>query len=400
MLFEIIDQKGNCKNIFLNNEIVSEPEYDKLTRTWSYHTSLKELDIKYAYLYSQGRSLNDCCPDDLQNDWQAIKQTHIAYINSFKNGFCEIEDHCFYDLVPRSFVIDYFKIKSEITDHIINNYEKPENYDFLVELLKFITNIREQRLNINSNVLIDQLHNLKTRSFYSKLFSCNSYIDYNIFGTNTGRLTTHKNSFPILTMNKDYRSVVEPTNEWFVELDFNAAELRCLLALNEQKQPVNDVHDWHGAIFAKLLDQEMSRDDIKRKIFSWLYGPANISLGIPQIERCYDKQKALKKYWNGVEVENPFGRKIKADEFHALNALIQSTTSDVFLRRAIAVNKLLEGKKSFTMGLIHDSMVIDFAREDKTLLPELIKVFGETDLGDFKVNTRVGTNFGNMKRMR
>ena len=52
------------------------------------------------------------------------------------------------------------------------------------------------------------------------------------------------------------------------------------------------------------------------------------------------------------------------------------------------------------MGLIHDSMVIDFAREDKTLLPELIKVFGETDLGEFKVNTRVGTTFGNMKRMR
>ena len=88
----------------------------------------------------------------------------------------------------------------------------------------------------------------------------------------------------------------------------------------------------------------------------------------------YDKRKVLNKYWDGSTVTNPFGRKIVADEFHALNAVIQSTTSDTFLRRAIAVNKLLENKKSFTMGLIHDSMVIDFDRNDKDILENLIKV--------------------------
>jgi DNA polymerase I-like protein with 3'-5' exonuclease and polymerase domains len=99
-------------------------------------------------------------------------------------------------------------------------------------------------------------------------------------------------------------------------------------------------------------------------------------------------------------VVNHFGRRIKADQFHALNAIIQSTTSDTFLRRAIAVNKILEGRKSFTMGLIHDSMVIDFDREDKGLLKNLIKEFGNTDLGLFKVNTSLGTDFGNMRRFR
>mgnify|MGYP003663234934 CR=1 FL=1 len=400
MLFEIIDQKQYCKNIYRDNKIISDPDYKSLSKTWSYHSSLKSYDIEYASLYSLGKTLEDCCPDDLQNDWQEIKQKHMAYIKSFQNGLCELHEHCFYDLVPESFVIDYFKIKSQITEHVLNNYDKPENYNFLFELSKLLTDIRDKDLNVNPGALKNSLHELKARNFHNKLFACNPYIDYNLFGTITGRLTTKKDSFPILTMNKDYRAVVEPINEWFVELDFNAAELRCLLALNEQPQPVNDVHDWHGAIFAKLLDQEMDRDDIKRKIFGWLYGPANVSLGIPQIERCYDKQKALKKYWNGIEVKNPFNRIIKADEFHALNALIQSTTSDMFLRRAIAVNKLLEGKKSFTMGLIHDSIVIDFAREDKAMLPDLINVFGETDLGNFKVNTRVGTNFGNMKRMR
>ena len=113
-----------------------------------------------------------------------------------------------------------------------------------------------------------------------------------------------------------------------------------------------------------------------------------------------EKQKALQKYWNGKEIQNPFGRVVKADEFHALNALIQSTTSDTFLRRAIAVNKLLKGRNSFTMGLIHDSMVIDFDRNDKDILDNLIKEFGNTDLGVFKVNTSVGTSFGNMAKFR
>jgi len=83
-----------------------------------------------------------------------------------------------------------------------------------------------------------------------------------------------------------------------------------------------------------------------------------------------------------------------------LNALIQSTTSDTFLRRAVAVNKLLEGRKSFTMSLIHDSMVIDFDRNDKDILENLIKEFGNTDLGIFKVNTSLGTSFGNMRKFR
>ena len=52
------------------------------------------------------------------------------------------------------------------------------------------------------------------------------------------------------------------------------------------------------------------------------------------------------------------------------------------------------------MGLIHDSMVIDFDRNDKDLLEDLIKEFGNTDLGKFKVNASLGTNFGNMRKFR
>jgi len=123
MLFEIIDQKQQCKNIVLNNKIVSEPVYKDLSKTWSYHSSLKDYDIEYASLYAQGKTLDECCPDKLRDKWNEIKEKHFAYIKSFKNGFCELDNTCFYDLVPKSFVIDYFTIKNQITDHVLNQYK-------------------------------------------------------------------------------------------------------------------------------------------------------------------------------------------------------------------------------------------------------------------------------------
>ena len=52
-----------------------------------------------------------------------------------------------------------------------------------------------------------------TDSYYKKY---QPYCKYSIFGTKTGRLINIPGSFPILTMDKDFRKIVEPTNDWFV----------------------------------------------------------------------------------------------------------------------------------------------------------------------------------------
>tara|TARA_R100000664_G_C2757400_1_gene145628 strand:+ start:2004 stop:3206 length:1203 start_codon:yes stop_codon:yes gene_type:complete len=400
MLFEIIDQKQNCKNIYIDNQICSDPNYDELSMTWAYNNALKGYNIEYGHLYSGGKPIDECCPEYLKESWSNIKKKYMCFVKSFDIAKVKATDYCFYDLVPRTFLMEYFDIRTKITDHVIKNYDRPNDYEFLLDLSSLLSDIKSKRLNIDLSKMDPDLHQYRTRKIRDKIARTSPYISYNIFGTITGRLTTKRESFPILTLDRNYRKIIKPQNDWFIELDFNAAELRCLLALNNEEQPREDIHEWHGKIINKLSDHEMDRDEIKRKIFSWLYGPANVSLGIPEIERYYNKQNAIEKYWNGAEVVNHFGRRIKADQFHALNAIIQSTTSDTFLRRAIAVNKILEGRKSFTMGLIHDSMVIDFDREDKGLLENLIKEFGNTDLGLFKVNTSLGTDFGNMRRFR
>ena len=74
MLFQIIDNKQECKSIYSNKQIVSEPEYNNLSKTWEYNPVLKDKDIQYAHLYSQGKNLDQCCPDILKDEWEKVKQ--------------------------------------------------------------------------------------------------------------------------------------------------------------------------------------------------------------------------------------------------------------------------------------------------------------------------------------
>ena len=50
MLFEIIDQKQNCKSIYSDSKIHVDPDYSDLSMTWAYNTVLKDYDIQYALI--------------------------------------------------------------------------------------------------------------------------------------------------------------------------------------------------------------------------------------------------------------------------------------------------------------------------------------------------------------
>ena len=66
----------------------------------------------------------------------------------------------------------------------------------------------------------------------------------------------------------------------------------------------------------------------------------------------------------------------------------------------VEVNKLLEDKKSHIAFCVHDSLVIDLADEDKHLVPQIKEVFGNTDLGTFRVNLSAGKNYGELKELK
>ena len=88
------------------------------------------------------------------------------------------------------------------------------------------------------------------------------------------------------------------------------------------------MHAWNAK---NIFAAKYSREEAKRKVISWLYNPTAVHY---TAARYYDREAIKEKYWDGEQVITPFSRTIKADHDHALNYVIQSTTSDLTLKQA------------------------------------------------------------------
>jgi len=394
--FQVIDPKNKCDRIYFEGQLTS---FDSLSSTdlcgtWGYSSNLDLLNVEYAQLYCLGKTLNEVCPSHLEDRWEAASKKMKAFVRCFGNAKISLEEHCFYDMVPTHFLMDFFKVKTQITKSVLKSHKRPDNYDFLLRLMKLVRTIEDTPIKFNfKNVDSIVLSRNSNKNLIKKINTSKGCIKYNMDGTRTGRLTTKSGSFPILTLKKEFRNGIEPQNDLFIEMDYNAAELRTLLALLGKEQPEEDIHEWNAKNIYRGLHP---RKEAKERIFAWLYNPHSKD---HLSNRAYDKEVLKQKYWDGKIVTTPYNREIEADEFHALNYLIQSTTSDLFLRRVVAINELLKGRKSKITFMIHDSVVIDYSSEDKDLFKQMVDVFSKTDLGTFKVNTSIGKNFGEMKQL-
>ena len=390
MLFQTLDDKDQCIAIYLNGEITDELP-DDLSKTWNYSGFLKDRKIEYAKIYCGGKSLDDVCPAHLKEEWDKISNRMMAYHRSFTEAKISLRQNCFFDLIPERYLLVYYDLRNQITEHVFNTFEKPENYDLILGMTKVAAQIKHQDLNINlDGVTITP----KLRDFLKKNDPSCAYINYNIYGTKTGRLSTMNGSFPILTMKKDLRSIIKPTNDCFLELDFNAAELRTVLALNGQEQPSMDLHEWNVKNIYRGLG---TREQAKKRVFAWLYNPNSED---KLTNRYYDRGLVKDRFFSDGKVKTIFNREIASDDYHAFNYIIQSTTSDLFMKQAMKVQDFLKDKKSFIAFLIHDSMVIDFDKSELDSINKICQIFSQTVFGDFRSSMRIGKNYGDMKEWK
>ena len=389
MLFQALDEKEKCVGVYSEGKILKDlPEGG--THTWEYASFLKDLNVEYAKIYCEGKTLEQACPPELREDYDRIWKRLKAFYKSFITAKVSLDDHCFFDLVPEGFLKEYCVLKNKITQHVIDTYKKPDNYDSLVQITKLTTDIKQRKLNIDLSILNNNLADPRTKDFYKKAMKTEPYIKYNPFGTKTGRLTTQKNSFPILTMDKKFRKILKPNNSWFVEFDYNAAEVRVLRGLLGVEQPRIDIHDYNAY---ELFDGKLTRDESKKRLFSWLYNPNALD---EELSKLYNRERIKEMFWDGKYVKTFYNRKIEADEYHSINYIIQSTCSDMILEKAIAINKMLKGKKSKIAFIIHDSIVLDYANEDGDFINAVYWEFMRTPFGQFKTNVSGGRNFGEM----
>jgi len=390
MIFQAIDDKTECIGVYVDGKLHFDNFPSNLTKTWKYTGSIKDENVEYAWLYSNGGSLADNCSEELKNDLARVQKKMAAFYKSFKIAKIDLNEHCIFDLVPHDFLLDFCEVKNRITEHVFENFEKPDNYDHLARVQKLIHKIKYQKLNLSMDNCRALFTSTSNRIKAKELLNNYRYIDYNLFGTVTGRLTTCRDSFPILTMKKELRQLVKPTNDLFVSLDYNGAEVRMLLELCGHEQPKEDIHAWN--IVNVFKDETLSRDLAKIDFFAWLYNPESDAI----TSNIYDREKVLDKYYDNGYISTPYGRKIKVEKRKALNYLIQSETSDKVLDRAVCIDKMLEGRKSFISHIVHDEIVIDYHDEDRSMIGSIKEMFEQ----DWLANITAGKDYYNLNELK
>lgn len=390
MSFVSLDNKEFCKGIYHKGHLHFDKIPDTISKTWKYTSYLSDRDIIYASIYAQGRGIEEMCQDELRHQWQDRKNKLNAFYNSFKQAKLPLDEICFYDLVPEQFLLEMCEIKCKVIDHVIETVKRPSNYDHLLEIEKVLVDISQKSLNLDKDFLHTKATDARARLLSTKI---NKYrkIEYNLFGSKTGRLTTKPNTFPILNLDSKLRSVIKPNNDILLELDFNAAEIRVLFGLAKKEQPKGDIHAWN----AKRLS--MTRDDVKKEIFAWLYGSSRVDRN--KYENLFSVNKIVEEFYDGKRITNLYGRKIESDQFHKMNYLVQSTAADLVLEQVVKIHNFLKGRKSNIAFIVHDSVVIDLAKEDRGEVNKIISLFSGTRLGNFPVNVSAGNNYGTLRRI-
>ena len=390
MIFQVIDDKKECRGYFANGKLRIRELPDSLTATWDWSELIGDRDVILAKIIMQGKSVSDVCPEHLKERLNARERKMKAHLKSFIKSKVNLEDICFYDLIPTKDIQHYYNLVNEITEWVLENNEKPKNYRLMSNINQMCKEISQQEVRVDRekwkwHAERDQKAMYLANSFWDKSLKVN----YNPWGTVTGRLGLQEGSFPILNLKNTIKDIVVPKWDCFVELDFNGAELRTLLHLSGHPQPHEDIHDWNQT---NIFNNTIERADAKKKIFAWLYNPTSTAITTDY----YDKSKVLEEYYEEGIVSTPFGRSIPSDDFHALNYLIQSTSSDNFLDRAYAIHRYCKGLKTNVAFLIHDSVVLDVPFSEKSNIKEIVEIFSNTKLGNFKVNIKAGKTLGDL----
>jgi len=372
VIFQIVDTNEQCRKVFADGKFNSIEEVQDLDfqSTWKHSSQINSLGVQpeYAYLWSKG-DLTSSCPGHINEQWN-IESTRIKSImKSVMVAKCDVNTTCIYDYIPEKYLRRYLILKEQIIENIFSSYSKPDDYEALKR-----AHILSEEMNTRKNI------------FDKKKRTTN----YNVFGTRTGRLSNKGAGIPILTMKKEDRVKLEPTNDLFVEFDFNAAEIRTLLALSGKEQPEQDIHTWNTEVVA---GNSITRDEMKKRFFAWLYNPKAEDA---VLSKHYDKNAIIEKYWDGEAVTTPYGRRIPCDRDHALNYLVQSTSSDVCIEQAYKVREILKERKTQICYLLHDSIVLDFTRTDVSKFDEIQKTFSETRFGNYLTSASIGKNFRDM----
>ena len=375
MILQTLDIKDNCKGIFHRGAFLFEGAEETANRyflAWKHSPMLEDENFRYLFL-----SLKD---DDLSTYsidpelYEEYKKKMLAQGKAAATAKIDLTEECFFDLLPEHQLTKWFKMREQALHSLHKSTKREDDYDILHKAHVLTAEIGRQDLMFEGK---------KGR------------VQYNIFGSATGRLTTKKGSVPIMTLKKEDRHKITPQNDAFVELDLNAAEVRTLMALSGREQPQEDIHAW---VTENVFNGEIERSKAKVELFAWLYNPSSSESRFDE----FFSRLIFRDFFAPEDqvLTTPFGRRLAVDERKAQNYLLQSTTSDIVVQNAYKIMKMLKGKKSKIAFTLHDSIIIDMCKKDAIMLRKIKEQFEETPWGPFMSTCKIGKTFGDLKDLK
>lgn len=189
--------------------------------------------------------------------------------------------------------------------------------------------------------------------------------------------------------------VPEPEGYKVLRIDYRQIEYALLAHFS--REPGLLLAFWRGIdvhqVTADLVGK--SRDIGKTANFSNIYGAGSkrfaATAGILETEakRIQADQRRTQPYVEGLKrslqktarqkggIRNPFGRRVAIDPEHsyiATNGEIQSTAADIAKLAMVRVHKLLKGRKSKLIAMIHDELVVQWHVSEVGVPMEIVRL--------------------------
>ena len=197
LILQALDIENFCQGIYDGNSLKLEPSFlgsiKKQNFAWK-HAPLFDNDEDYTYLFigSGTRPLSD-----YSDNLELFQKTHKvlqAQKKAISQAKIEIENFCFFDIIPRHQLTNWLSSRHRALLNLYRNFEKPDCYNILHKGHVLTENISRQKINFEGK---------------------EGSVKYDIFGSVTGRLTTKRESIPVLTMKKEKRALLKPNNLHF-----------------------------------------------------------------------------------------------------------------------------------------------------------------------------------------
>jgi hypothetical protein len=335
------------------------------------------VDVYYTMLTVNGKVENLSCYTNVHRDFY-YKHKYLEGVNA---------------IIPIS---KHYERCECMFESVLPYINKERDLQWLHSYTEAYKWVEEQGIGINEKVF---------DKYYEPTWKANSikdgkiYSKYNLYNL-TSRPTNAFNAINFLAFTKDNksRSAFIPTNDVFVEFDFDGYHLRLIANKIGYELPMDvSIHTYLGQQYfeKKELTQEEYQDS-KKITFRQLYN--GVEHEFKRIEFFNKVAIFIDDLWDTFQyqkyIELPNGRYLKGGDFNPqklFNYYVQCLETVNNVEKLLKLKELLKDKRSKVVLVVYDSILVDFSKEDgRGMLDNIRAILQENK---YLVKGQLGRNY-------